>query len=125
MTRQRVAERSADVLRCSPLLALAIPHIAHAAIRNQGTVGGSIAHADPAAEIPLVALAVDAVMVVRGPSGIRTIAADRFFTGPMTNAMTDDEVMIEVRFPEHDPRCTVAFDEVSRRHGDPALPPSP
>ena len=121
MTRQRTVERNPLVARHAPLLTAAIPFIAHVAVRNQGTVGGSIAHADPAAELPTVAVAMGAEMAVVGPSGHRVIGAADFFTGPMRTSMTGGEVLTDVRFPAHDSADTVAFHEYSRRHGDPAL----
>jgi aerobic carbon-monoxide dehydrogenase medium subunit len=81
LTRQRTVEESDEVARHSPLLKMAMPHIAHPAIRNRGTVGGSIAFADPAAELPACAVALGAKIELRGPEGSRTVAADRFFHG--------------------------------------------
>jgi carbon-monoxide dehydrogenase medium subunit len=103
-----------------PLLAEVLPLIAHPAIRNRGTIGGSIAHADPAAELPAVALLCDAELVARGPAGERVIAAVDFFESYLTTALAPDEVLTEIRFPMHE-RTGFAFREVSRRHGDFAL----
>ena len=118
LVRQRVVERHDVVRRQVPLLTQAVPHIGHAAIRNWGTVGGSLAHADPAAELPAVALAADATMVVRSPRGTRTVAAGDFFVGYLTTALEPDEVLVEVRYPAWAPRTGSDFQEFSRRHGD-------
>jgi carbon-monoxide dehydrogenase medium subunit len=101
-----------------PLLATAAPWIAHAAIRSRGTVGGSIAHADPAAELPLVALASGATMAATGPARTRTIAAGDFFDGPLQTALDDDELLtaVEFLFPQR-----WGFAELARRQGDFAL----
>jgi carbon-monoxide dehydrogenase medium subunit len=107
--------------RAAPLVAAAMPHIGHRAIRNRGTVCGSLAHADPAAELPAVALAADAEMVVRSASGERTIPAADFFLGYLTSALDETELLTAVRFPSW-PRSTGgSVAEVSRRHGDYAL----
>lgn len=104
-----------------PLLPRALAHVAHAAIRNRGTLGGSLALADPAAELPACALALDAEMVLAGASGERVVAAQDFFHGLYTTAIGDGEILVEIRFPEADPRERVFFDEVSRRRGDYAI----
>jgi carbon-monoxide dehydrogenase medium subunit len=103
-----------------PLLDEVLPLVAHPAIRNRGTIGGSIAHADPAAELPAVALLCEASLVAVGPAGERVIAADDFFESYLTTALAPDEVLTEVRFPSCE-RTGFAFREVSRRHGDFAL----
>ena len=121
MTRQRTVERNESVAGSVRLLALAVPLIAHVTVRNQGTIGGSIAHADPSAELPTVALATHATMVVRGPTGQREIAAADFFLGMHTTAMGADELLTEIRFPLDAPGCGWAFEEVSRRRGDVAI----
>ena len=118
MVRQHAAERSADVRRLAPLLAEALPFVAHPQIRNRGTMGGSIAHADPAAELPAVMLALGARMHVVGPNGARTLAADEFFTGLFSTALEHDEMLAEIELPAPTPRAGWAFMEVSRRHGD-------
>ena len=120
MTRQREAERSTLVRERVPLAARALPNVGHAAIRNRGTVGGSIAHADPAAELPAVALALDAEMVARTSGGERTIAAGDFFAGFLTTTLAPDELLVEVRLPGL-PGHGTAFVELARRHGDFAL----
>jgi carbon-monoxide dehydrogenase medium subunit len=121
MVRQVTAERSSDIARRSPLIHEAIPHIAHRAIRTVGTVCGSLAHADPAAEMPAVALAAGATMVAKSTVGAREIAADDFFLGYLHTALRPDELLAEVRFPVWSPTTTSALVEVSRRHGDYAL----
>jgi aerobic carbon-monoxide dehydrogenase medium subunit len=121
MTREYVAEESAMVAEAVPLLAAALPLIGHEAIRNRGTIGGSLAHADPAAELPAVARALDAVFVVRSTSGERVIPAAEWFEGYLSTARRPDEVLVEVRFPTAAPGTGVAFLEVARRHGDFAI----
>jgi aerobic carbon-monoxide dehydrogenase medium subunit len=118
MTRERAAERSSVVASKLPLLAAVLPHIGHVAIRNRGTVGGSIAHADASAELPLVAVATDAEMVVRDSKGERIVRAVDFFDGHFTTSMADDECLVEVRLPTSRADAGWGFHEVSRRHGD-------
>jgi CO/xanthine dehydrogenase FAD-binding subunit len=121
MTREYVAEESGTVTDEVPLLAAALPLIGHEAIRSRGTVGGSLAHADPAAELPAVARALDAQFVVRGPSGERVIPAAEWFEGYLTTSRRPDELLTEVRFPAAGPGTGVSFQEVARRHGDFAI----
>jgi CO/xanthine dehydrogenase FAD-binding subunit len=121
MTREYVAEESGTVADTVPLLAAALPLIGHEAIRSRGTIGGSLAHADPAAELPAVARALDAEFVVRGPSGMRVIPAAQWFEGYLTTACRPDELLVEVRFPAAGPDTGVSFEEVARRHGDFAI----
>lgn len=121
MTRERDAERAPVIRDKVPLLAEALPLVGHVAIRNRGTVGGSMAHADAAAELPAVALATEAEMVLRSRRGERTVRADDFFLGHFTTAKADDECLVEVRFPASPPDAGWAFEEVARRHGDFAL----
>jgi carbon-monoxide dehydrogenase medium subunit len=121
MVRQRAAERSPVVAARVPLLAETLPYVAHAQIRNRGTIGGTLAHADPAAEIPAVMLALDARFHLRGPGGTRVVAAGDFFTGLFGTALEAEEMLVEVEVPPMAPRTGWAFDEVSRRHGDYAL----
>jgi CO/xanthine dehydrogenase FAD-binding subunit len=121
MTRQRAVEHTELVQRRFPLLHTAITHIAHPQIRNQGTVGGSLAHADPAAELPAVALALDAELRAVGPAGERRIKAADFFVTHLTTALEPAEVLTEVRFPPLPPRSGWSFIELARRHGDFAL----
>lgn len=121
MTRQRDVERSAEVCEHAPLLAGVMPWVAHPQIRNRGTIGGSLAHADPAAELPAVMLALDAMLTAQGPSGTRRIAATEFYTGLFETSLEPDELLIEVDVPVRTSTSRWAFEEVSRRHGDFAL----
>ncbi len=121
MTREYVAEDSKTIAGSVPLLAAALPLIGHEAIRSRGTIGGSLAHADPAAELPAVARALDAEFVVRSQSGERVIAAADWFEGYLTTSRSADELLVEVRFPVAGPGTGVAFQEVARRHGDFAI----
>ncbi len=121
MTREYVAEESATVAAAVPLLAAALPLVGHEAIRSRGTIGGSLAHADPAAELPAVARALDAEFVVRSRSGERVIPAAQWFEGYLTTARRPEEILVEVRFPAAGPGSGAAFQEVARRHGDFAM----
>lgn len=121
MTRQRTLEHSDLVAARAPLLAETMPWIAHPQIRNRGTVGGSIAHADPAAELPAVMLAREACFELRGPAGSRTVPASEFFTGLFGTAMQPDELLVEARLDPLPDRTGTAFEEIARRHGDYAL----
>jgi carbon-monoxide dehydrogenase medium subunit len=122
IVRERDAERSAEVAARVPLLAEALPFIGHVAIRNRGTIGGSLAHADASAELPCVAVATEASVVVRSAArGERTLAAEGFLAGHFTHAMDDDECLVEVRFPTTPAGAGWSFQEVARRHGDFAL----
>lgn len=121
MVRQASAERSPAVTRHCPLLAAALPNIAHPPIRNRGTVGGSLAHGDPAAELPSVATALDAVFVAASVHGRREIPAAEFFRTHLVTALEPDELLIEIRFPATGSGTGAAFVEVGRRRGDFAL----
>ncbi len=121
MTREYVAEESETVAESVPLLAAALPLIGHEAIRSRGTIGGSLAHADPAAELPAVARALDAEFVVRSQSGERVIPAAEWFEGYLATARRPDEILVEVRFPAAGPGTGASFQEVARRHGDFAM----
>src|SRR3984957_4115002 len=121
MTREYQAEESAAVAEAVPLLAAALPLIGHEAIRNRGTIGGSLAHGDPAAELPAVARALDAEFVVRSQSGERVIPAAEWFEGYLATSRRPEEILVEVRFPVAEPGTGVAFQEVARRHGDFAM----
>ncbi len=121
MTREYVAEESQSVADAVPLLAAALPLIGHEAIRSRGTIGGSMAHADPAAELPAVALALDAEFVVRGQSGERVVPAAEWFEGYLTTSRRPDELLVEVRFPAAGRGTGISFQEVARRHGDFAI----
>jgi carbon-monoxide dehydrogenase medium subunit len=120
-TREYMAEESETITDAVPLLAAALPLIGHEAIRNRGTVGGSLAHADPAAELPAVARALDAEFVVRSRSGERVIPAAEWFEGYLTTARRPDEILVEVRFPAAGRGSGASFHEVARRHGDFAM----
>lgn len=121
MVTYEQAERSPAVAEAAPLLAAAVPHIAHQAIRARGTIGGSIAHGDPAAELPAVAVALDAEMVAAGPGGRRQIPARDFFLGNLVTVLQPDEVLVEIHLRPVQGRTGAAFDEVGRRKGDFAL----
>jgi CO/xanthine dehydrogenase FAD-binding subunit len=117
LARQRALERHPAVARCR-LLAAALPFVGHVATRNRGTVGGSIAHADAAGELPLCLLALGGSAVVEGPRGRRTIAAADLFVTHLTSSLEADEVLVEVRLPLDGPGTGVGFQEVAARHGD-------
>lgn len=121
MTRQRSAEQSAEVAAACPMLVQALRQVGHPQIRNRGTVGGSLAHADPAAELPTLAVCVGAELVMRGPSGERTVNAREFFTGFLSTVLAEDEILTAVRIPVAGPGTGSAFEEVARRHGDFAM----
>jgi len=118
MTRQRDLERSQEVEHIAPLLFEAMPHIAHPQIRTRGTLGGSLAHADPAAELPVIAIAVGAAMKATGPNGDRWIESKDFFQGMFSTALEPDEILVEVIFPARKSRTGWSFEESSRRQGD-------
>jgi aerobic carbon-monoxide dehydrogenase medium subunit len=120
-TREYVAEESEIVAEAIPLLAAALPLIGHEAIRSRGTIGGSMAHADPAAELPAVALALDADFVVRSQSGERVVPAANWFEGYLTTSRRADELLTQVRFPVAARGTGTSFQEVARRHGDFAI----
>jgi carbon-monoxide dehydrogenase medium subunit len=121
VVRQRTLEKSADVQRIAPIIVEALQHVGHVGIRARGTIGGSIAHADPAAELPAIMLALDASMTVAGPGGSRAVAAEDFFRGVFTTAVEDDELLTDVVVPAPAASARSAFVEVSRRRGDFAL----
>lgn len=121
MTRQSALERSEVVARRAPLLAETLPFVAHTPIRNRGTLGGSLAHADPAAELCTVALALDATLVARSGRGERVIRIDDFFVGPFTTTLQADELLTEIRLPPFPRSAGWAFEEVARRRGDFAM----
>src|SRR4029077_5695468 len=102
MTRDSVVERDATIARDVPLLATATPYIGHFQIRNRGTIGGSLAHADPAAEYPAVAVALDAELDVASARGARTVPASEFFAGTWTTSLEPDELLVAARFPVWD-----------------------
>src|SRR5260221_8933554 len=115
MTREYVAEESETVADAVPLLAAALPLIGHEAIRSRGTIGGSLAHADPAAELPAVARALDAEFVVCGQSGERVVPAAEWFEGNLTKSLRPDGPPPEVRFPAAGQGTGVSFQEIARR----------
>lgn len=119
--RQRALERAPLIAQRLPILAQAAPSISHQQIRSRGTICGSLAHADPAAELPALALALEAEMVVAGPRGTRTIPANGFYVGYLTTALEAADLLVEARFPSAPPDMAWAFLEVSRRQGDFAL----
>ena len=121
MTVQSAAEHDPLVARHAPLLHEAIPNIAHSQIRNRGTIGGSIAHADPASELPVVCLALDARMHARSKSGERWIEAKDFFAGLFSTALQPDELLTEIEFPDLPANTGYAFMEIARRSGDYAM----
>ena len=121
LVRHAEAERSPDIARQAPLIALALPHIAHPAIRNRGTIGGSIAYADPAAELPACLLALGGEVVVANKGGRRTVRADAFFKGLFETALGRDDVLTAVRVPLARRESRHGFAELARRHGDYAL----
>jgi len=121
LTRQHIVETSAIVRARVPLLAEALPFVAHMALRRRGTVGGSVAHADPAAEIPTVLVALGATVIAQGPNGTRAIPADEFFVSYFSTALKSDELLTELRIPTVPPGTGSAFLEVSRRKGSLAL----
>lgn len=121
MTRHRELELDPDVRRANPLIAETMQHVAHVPIRNRGTVVGSLCHADPSAEMPLLFVLLDGTLVARGPNGIRHIQAEQFFQSFLTTTRKQDEIVVEARLPVLPAGAGWAFDEVTRRHGDYAL----
>src|SRR3984957_2812029 len=121
LTRHYALETSPVIAKHFPVLSCAMTHVAHLAIRNRGTIGGSLAHADPAAELPMMALLLDAKLRVASASGERTIAARDFFLGALTVDLAPGEIITAVALPKLPPRTGWGFEEVARRHGDFAL----
>jgi len=121
MTRQRAAERSGVVAAHLPLVSAALKWVGHAPTRSRGTIGGSIAHADPSAELPLVLRALDGEVVAAGPGGTRTIAAGALFRSMFTTALAPDEILTEVRWPAMPEGAAFAIEEFARRPGDFAI----
>lgn len=120
LTRHREIEQSPLIASKLPVMSVAMRHVAHLAIRNRGTIGGSLSHADPAAELPMLAIFYDATIVVQGPAGRREIAAESFFVDALTNCLEPDEIVVEVEVPIPQQHGW-AFEEVARRFGDFAL----
>lgn len=121
MTRQRTIERSDLVRERAPLVSETMAWVAHPQIRNRGTLGGSLAHADPAAELPAVMLALDATFHLHGPAGHRRIPAREFYVGLFETALAPNEILVDIELPAPHPSSRFALEEVSRRHGDFAL----
>jgi len=121
LVRHAQAERSAEIARHAPLIARALPHVAHPAIRNRGTIGGSIAFADPAAELPACLVALDGEVDIAGPKGERTVKADNFFTALFETALGPHDVLTTIRVPAVTRNTRVGFAELARRHGDYAM----
>ena len=121
MTRERTIENSDLVRKAAPLLHEATSHIGHLPIRSRGTIGGSLANADPAAEYPAAVLALDAELLVTSERGARRVAAADFFDGPLSTVMEPDELLTEIVVPKASPGSGSAFVEIARRHGDFAL----
>jgi carbon-monoxide dehydrogenase medium subunit len=121
LTRHVALERSDVLAKHAPLIYLAMPHIAHPAIRNRGTIGGSIAFADPAAELPACVLALDGEIEIAGPAGRRTVKADGFFKGLFETELGPHDVLTAIRVPAATPDTRVGFAELARRHGDYAM----
>jgi carbon-monoxide dehydrogenase medium subunit len=121
LVRHAQAERSPELARGAPLIALAMPHIGHPAIRNRGTIGGSVAFADPAAELPACVLALAGELTIAGPQGARAVKADDFFKGLFETALTTGDVLTAIRIPAAGADTRVGFAEFARRHGDYAM----
>src|SRR5262245_26274543 len=121
-TRQCVAERDAALAASVPLIRQALAWVGHIQTRNRGTIGGSLAHADPAAELPLVALVLGATLQIRASDGVRSLSAEQFFTGAMATALEPHECLQEIAWPVWRERRTgSAFTEIGIRHGDFAI----
>jgi carbon-monoxide dehydrogenase medium subunit len=121
LVRHAQAERSAEIAEAAPLIALALPHIGHPAIRNRGTVGGSLAFADPAAELPACIVALGGEIEIIGPNGQRAINAEQFFKGLFETALTPRDMLAAIRVPAVSAGSRVGFAEFARRHGDYAM----
>jgi carbon-monoxide dehydrogenase medium subunit len=118
LCRHSAVERDSRVGETAPLLHEAVPFIAHPQIRNRGTVGGSLAHADPAAELPAVAVAARARFKLQSAAGERWLPASEFFTGLFATALEPDEILVEIELPPSPPAAGWCFQEIARRHGD-------
>ena len=121
LTRHVDLLKSSEIATHAPLLADAVTHVAHPAIRNRGTIGGSLAHADPASELPACMVALSATVIARGPGGERRIAAAEFFTGIYETALSPQELLVAVELPVAPKQSTHFFHEFARRHGDYAI----
>jgi aerobic carbon-monoxide dehydrogenase medium subunit len=121
LTRYHRLERDAGLMRDFPLLGEALPHIAHPQIRNRGTIGGNLSHADPASELPAVAVALQARLRLQTATTERWIAAPEFFLGSLTTDLQSDEMLTEIEWPSSPPRTGACFMEIARRRGDFAI----
>jgi len=121
LVRHAQAEGSAEIARHAPLVARALPHVAHPAIRNRGTIGGSIAFADPAAELPACLLALRGEVEITNATGARVVKADDFFKGLFETALGAGDILTKIRLPSARPESRYGFAELARRHGDYAL----
>ena len=121
LTRHADLQKSAEIAAHAPLLTEAVAHVAHPAIRNRGTIGGSLAHADPASELPACMLTLGAILIARGPSGERRIPATEFFTGIYETALGPQELLVAVELPVRPSGSMHFFHEFARRHGDYAI----
>lgn len=121
LTRYRALERDTAFARSFPLIAEALPHIAHPQIRNRGTIGGNLSHADPASELPAIALALQARLHVQAAKQQRWIEASDFFIGALTTDLQSDEMLVEIELPQPQPRSGCCFLEIARRRGDFAI----
>jgi aerobic carbon-monoxide dehydrogenase medium subunit len=121
LTRHADLLKAREIAGHAPLLTEAVSHIAHPAIRNRGTIGGSLAHADPASELPACMVALDAAIVARGPQGERRIPANEFFTGIYETVLSPQELLVAVELPIPSAKSAHFFDEFARRHGDYAI----
>jgi CO/xanthine dehydrogenase FAD-binding subunit len=121
LTRYYQLQRDAGMARDFPLLGEALPHIAHPQIRNRGTIGGNLSHADPASELPAIAVALEAQLRIQTSAGERWVAAPEFFLGSLTTDLGTDEMLVEIELPSPKPRSGSCFMEIARRRGDFAI----
>src|ERR1700730_15576299 len=118
LTRHYTLETSPAIRGRFPIMQTAVTHVAHLAIRNRGTIGGSLSHADPAAELPMMAVLLDAQLTIRAADRTRTLAGGEFFLGPLTTALAEDEIVTEISLPRLDPLTGWGFEEFALRPGD-------
>jgi carbon-monoxide dehydrogenase medium subunit len=121
MVRHAQAERSEIIAKHAPLIARVMPYIAHVAIRNRGTIGGSLAYADPAAELPACMVALGAEFEIAGPKGRRSVKAEDFFKGMFETALGPQDMLISIKLPAATAQTRIGFEELTRRHGDYAI----
>ena len=119
--RQSIAEANAALIAAVPLIGKGLKWVGHAATRHRGTIGGSLVHADPSAEMPLVATLLNATLRLQSVRGVRSVAAEDFYMGPMMTAIEPDECLVEIGYPVWQGRTGSAFDEIATRHGDFAI----